>query len=835
MYILTLLVIVLALAGVAAFLRPGLWSFHLVVLLLLAAAGLAGALPGAAAVGIGAVYALLVLPVTVPVLRRRWISRPVLAWFGAVLPPLSDTEREAIEAGTVWWDRDLFSGDPDWKKLLACPPADLTEEEQAFLDGPAEQLCAMLDDWQITGELKDLPPPVWEFLKRHKFMAMIVPVEYGGLGFSAAANSAVVMKIASRSVTAAVTVMVPNSLGPAELLVQYGTDDQRDYYLPRLASGEAIPCFALTAPTAGSDAGAIPDRGVVCYGEYRGEQVLGMRVSWNKRYITLGPVATVLGLAFKAYDPDRLLGDTEELGITCALIPTDTPGVNIGNRHLPLDIPFMNGPNSGHDVFVPLDWVIGKERGVGDGWRMLMGCLAAGRAISLPALAVASGKVCSRFVGAYARVRKQFKLPIGKFEGVQEPLGRIAGLTYLMDAGRAVTAGAIDRGEKPTVLSAILKFHNTEAMRAVVNDAMDITGGKGICLGPKNFLGRTYQAVPISITVEGANILTRNMIIFGQGAFRCHPYVLEEIEAAGDDDPERGLRRFDRALKGHAGHVVRNLLRTFFLGVSGARLARAPVAGPTAAYYRHLARFSSAFAVLADASMSLLGAELKRKERLSARLGDCLSYLYYASAALKHYEDQGRREADAPLVHWSVQWCLHRIQQAMLDLLNNYPLPWAGRVLKVLVFPYGPRFKPPADRLEHALADLILEPGEVRDRLTDGIYINKDPDDATGCVEYALERVVEAAPAERRLYKATGFMYQSPADEPGLQRALRDGLIDEDEAEQLRRAAAAVLNVIAVDDFSPDQLKTGDCRPSGEFSEQVPASPAGDGQTGAGR
>lgn len=806
MQIIVLLLAITAVVIAVGFWKLRLWQFNGLVVLGLAGLAGSGLLSMALAVTLLAVFAALMLPLSVPQLRQRLLTRGLFNWFAKALPPVSDTEKVAIEAGTVWWDRELFSGDPDWKKLLSFPRPALSPEEQAFIDGPTEELCRMLDDWQITGELQDLPPEVWEFIKQHKFFGMIVPKEYGGLGFSAMANSAVVMKIASRSTTGAVTVMVPNSLGPAELLVHYGTQEQRDYYLPRLATGEEIPCFALTAPTAGSDAGAIPDKGIVCRGMHEGREVLGLRVSWSKRYITLGPVATVLGLAFKAYDPDHLLGDREDLGITCALIPVSTPGVNIGRRHLPLNIPFMNGPNSGKDVFIPMDWVIGKEKGLGDGWRMLMGSLAAGRAISLPALGAASGKACSRFAGAYARIRRQFKLPIGKFEGVEEALARIGGLTYMMEAGRVMTAGAIDMGEKPTVLSAILKYHNTEAMRTVVNDAMDVLGGKGICLGPKNFMGRAYQAVPISITVEGANILTRSLIIFGQGAFRCHPYVLAEINAVADADKRRGLAAFDKALMGHVGYSLRNFIRAVLLGLTGARFVRAPVSGPTARYYRELSRLCATFTALSDISMLLLGGGLKRKEKLSGRLADCLSYLYYASAILKRFEDSGRPDSDLPLVHWSMQYCLYRIQQAVFGLLQNYPVGWLGGLLKLKFFPWGASYAPPSDGLGHEVSRLLLDMNEARDRLTSGIYVNDNPDDVTGSLEHALRLVLEAAPAESRLYKATRFLYESEDDEPTLQQVVRDGLVTEQEADLIRRAVQASMNVIHVDDFPADDI-----------------------------
>src|SRR6478735_6228069 len=491
-------------------------------------------------------------------LRRALITNQILAVYRRILPDMSQTEKEAIDAGTVWWDGDLFSGKPDWDKLLAVPAPKLSEEEQAFLDGPVEELCAMCDDWEITHERQDLPPQVWQFIKDKGFLGMIIPKKFGGLGFSALAHSAVVMKLSTRSSATAITVMVPNSLGPGELLLHYGTDEQKNYYLPRLAKGLEVPCFALTNPEAGSDAGAIPDFGIVCKAMHEGREVLGVRLTWEKRYITLGPVATILGMAFKLFDPDKLLGGKEDVGITLALIPTSHKGVNIGRRHIPLSSAFQNGPNSGKDVFVPLSWLIGGEAMVGKGWRMLVECLAAGRSISLPSLSMAAGKMCTRATGAYARVRSQFKTPIGRFEGVEEPLARIGGNTYLMDATRRMTMVALDSGEKPSVISAICKYHMTERMRMILNDAMDIHGGKAIMMGPNNYLGHAYGNVPIAITVEGANILTRSMIIFGQGAIRCHPFVLKEIAAAGAND----LRAFDAALWGHIGFTVSNALRS---------------------------------------------------------------------------------------------------------------------------------------------------------------------------------------------------------------------------------------------------------------------------------
>jgi len=689
-----------------------------------------------------------------PELRQRYISLPLLKKFRKVLPPMSDTEREALEAGSVWWDGELFSGRPDWSKLLDAPAPQLTQEEQDFIDGPVEELCHMLDDWKITQEEFDLPPAVWKFIGKHRFFGMIIPKAYGGLEFSALAHSSIVMKIASRSVTAAVTIMVPNSLGPAKLLLHDGTEAQKDYYLPRLAQAKEIPCFALTGPDAGSDAGAMPDRGIVCQGKFEGKEVLGIRINWEKRYITLGPVATVIGLAFKMFDPDHLLGDKEELGITVALIPTNTPGVTIGARHIPLNIPFQNGPNYGHDVFVPMEWIIGGENGIGQGWRMLMDSLAEGRSISLPALATGAGKTACRYTGAYARVRRQFNMPIGYFEGVEEALARIAALTYQMDAARNITLGALDTGEMPSVISAIIKYHLTERYRKITNDAMDIQGGSGICLGPNNLLGRVYQAIPISITVEGANILTRSMIIFGQGAIRCHPYVLKELTAAQANDDEQALKDFDSAIVGHISLLFGNLARSFFLGLSRGKCSTSPIESPNKRYYQYINWMSASFALCADIAMMTLGGELKRKERLSARLGDVLSELYLASAVLKHFENQGRQESDLPLLRWALDDGLYRMQESLCSLLRNLPNRPLAFMLRYLIFPTGRPFSEPDDRSGHKAARLLLSQSDTRDRLTAGIFITNDPETPVGRLELALTLAEKITPIEKALTKA---------------------------------------------------------------------------------
>lgn len=755
-----------------------------------------------------AVFLPTVALLAVPALRRRFISRRLRAWFARVTPEMSGTEREAIEAGTVWWDGELFSGDPDWRKLRAVPAPVRSTREQEFLDGPVEDLCRMLDDWDITHRLHDLPPQVWRFIKDHGFFGMIIPRRYGGLEFSALAHSDVVMKIASRSITAAVTVMVPNSLGPAKLLLHYGTEAQKSHYLPRLARGEDVPCFALTGPEAGSDAGAIPDTGVVCRAEFEGQpNVLGIRLNWDKRYITLGPVATVLGLAFKLYDPDRLLGDRRELGITLALIPTNTPGIAIGSRHFPLNMPFQNGPNQGRNVFIPLDWIIGGPARIGHGWTMLMECLADGRSISLPALSTGAGKLASRATGAYAAVRKQFKQPIGRFDGVREALARIAGNTYLMDAARELTGTAVDLGERPSVVSAIVKYHLTERMRGVINDAMDVQGGSGICLGPRNLLGRVYQALPISITVEGANILTRSLIIFGQGALRCHPYLLRELRAAFDTDSEQGTREFDRAVFAHLRLLLSNAARTLLHGLTGARLARSPVSGPAGHWYRAFTRMSAVFALAADVALLTLGGDLKRRERLSARLGDMLSCLYLGTAALKRFQDQGEPPADRALLDWSCTTCLHGMQQGLLALLDNFPHRMLARILRRWAFPLGLPYRPPSDRLADAVAELILQPGAARDHLTAGIFVPTGCHEPLGRLEDALVRSLAVEPLLVRIRAAMRAGKLTHGDpEVHIDNALAAGIIDAEEAAVLLAAQVARRQVIEVDDFPAAQF-----------------------------
>ena len=798
-------------AWVLAYRRAPALAWTAVFAALLAAATYFAQWPRALLIAVWSVFAIAALLLNPTPVRRALVSRPLLHAFRRVLPALSQTEREAIEAGTVWWDAELFSGRPDWSKLLAYPKPELTREEQAFLDGPVETLCRMVDEWTITHESYDLPPDAWQYIKDQGFLGMIIPKEYGGLGFSALAHSAVIVKLTTRSGTAAVSVMVPNSLGPAELLLHYGTQAQKDHYLPRLARGLEMPCFALTSPEAGSDAGNIPDFGTVCRGEWQGKpDVLGIRLTWEKRYITLGPIATLLGLAFRLYDPDRLLGERQDLGITLALIPTNMPGVQIGRRHIPLAGVFMNGPNWGRDVFVPMEYVIGGAEYVGQGWKMLMNCLAAGRSISLPANSVGMAKLATRATGAYGRVRQQFGLSIGRFEGVEEAIARIAGNLYVMDAARVMTAGAIDLGEKPSVISAIVKYHLTERGRQIINDAMDVHGGKGICLGPSNYLGTAYQQLPIAITVEGANILTRSMIIFGQGAIRGHPYLLREIAAVAQTDERKALAAFDEAFFGHAAFVVSNKARASWMGLTGAALVSAPGDDATRGYYRQLTRLSSAFAFTADVAMFVLGGSLKRRERLSARLGDILSQLYLASCALKRYEDDGRPAEDLPLVHWSVQDALMRAQDAFYGLFENLPGRFVPALLRLVVFPWGRVFDAPLDSTGHRVSALAQTPGAVRERLTSGMFIGDSPDDGPiETLEAAFAASIAAEPVEQKLRDArNGGAPDVGALGYDVQLAVARGAITKAEAEVVERARALRRRAIMVDDFPKDLGKT---------------------------
>ena len=795
----------LALAVLLAAWRAPLWLATMAGALLLLALQLFVA-PGARAMSVVWVaFALAAVVLNAPLLRRALLSRPLLYLFRRVLPTVSRTEQEALEAGTVWWDGELFSGAPDWRRLHGFPAPELSAEERAFLDGPVETLCAMLDDWQVSHELNDLPPEAWRFIREGGFLGMIVPRRYGGLGFSALGHSTVVAKLATRSPAGTVSVMVPNSLGPAELLLHYGTEAQKDYWLPRLARGLELPCFALTGPEAGSDAGAMPDTGIVCRGLHEGREVLGLRLTWNKRYITLAPVATVVGLAFRALDPQRLLGGEEDLGITVALIPASHPGVQIGRRHVPLDASFMNGPTRGTDVFVPLDWVIGGRERVGQGWRMLMECLAAGRAISLPSSSAGATRLFALATGAYARVRTQFRMPVARFEGVEEALARIGGNAYAIEAARVMTAGAVDLGEKPAVVSAIVKYHATERGRQVINDAMDVHGGKGICLGPGNYLGRAYQQTPIAITVEGANILTRSMIIFGQGAMRCHPWLRHEMVAARAPDAADAVRLFDTALRGHLSFVLANFARALLHGLTGARFATGHGPAGVRRHYREMTRLSAVFAFTADVALLGLGGSLKRREKLSARLGDVLSQLYLASAVLKRFADDGHPDADLPLVHWCVQDALHRAEEALTGVVANYPARPVAWLLRLAAFPRGRRVAAPSDRLGAAVARLLTEAGEARERLARHVFLPRRDDDPVGRLQVALELLPEVEALETRLRDAVRDGRLPALAGAARVAAARDaGLLSVDEEALLGRFARIREAAIAVDDFPAD-------------------------------
>jgi acyl-CoA dehydrogenase len=766
----------------------------------------------------GVLLALALILVLPGDLRRNKLSRPLLGWVRSRLPKLSDTEREALKSGSVDWDGELFSGRPDWNRLLDAQPAHLTQEEQAFLDGPVETLCAMLDDWKITHEHYDLPDKVWKYIREHGFFGLVIPKADGGLGFSATAHSEIVMKISTRSVSTAVTVMVPNSLGPGELLMHYGTDEQKQHYLPRLAKGEEIPCFALTSPVAGSDAGAIPDKGIVCKGTWNGEAVLGLKVTWNKRYITLAPVATLIGLAIKVYDPDHLLGETDEIGVTCVLVPRDTEGVNAGARHLPMNTVFMNGPTWGTDVFIPMSQVIGGQDMLGKGWTMLLECLSIGRSISLPALATGAGKLASLATGAYAYTREQFGRSISQFEGVQEALEPIAGYTYMMDAARLLTSGMLDRGVRPSVPSAVLKYRNTDRMREVINHAMDVVAGRGVITGPRNFLARAYQAVPIGITVEGANILTRSLMIFGQGAIRCHPFIVQEIEAAGMDDEERAVRQFDGTFYRHLAHTTRNALRAFLLGLTRGWLEPVPRQGGIAGCYRQLARFSAAFAFLTDVTLLTVGGGLKARQRLSGRMADALVHMYYASAVIKQWHDEGYPEDQRPLVTWCLQTCLRDLQQSLRAAILNFPVPALRWPLRLLVFPLGATgLNGPDDRLGTEVARTIVDDTPVRARIGRGTYINTAPDDPLGRVLNAYRLARETADMRARLHEAIRNRNEDELDNIALLMgherkelvdwACAQGIVTADECPKLEAALTALYDVIRVDAFDGDGLK----------------------------
>jgi acyl-CoA dehydrogenase len=814
-------ILILCLLGVsmtAAYRGFSLFNWTLSMVAVLAGFALFTSVSTVAIVVLSVVFAAIAIPLNYKPLRRQRLTAPFLSMYRKMLPTLSDTEKVALETGTVGWEGELFAGNPDWESLLEQKWPGLSESEQAFIDGPVEELCQMLNPWEISHELADLPPEVWSFLKENKFFGMIIPKEYGGLGISALAHRAVLQKISSVCAVTGSTVAVPNSLGPAELLVHYGTEEQKNYYLPRLATGEEIPCFGLTGPTAGSDATSIPDTGIICKRKYKGKQVLGISLTFDKRYITLSSVATIVGLAFKLSDPDGLVGDKKELGISVALVPSDTPGMEIGARHLPLNVPFHNGPIRGKDVFVPLDALVGGIDMAGHGWRMLIELLSVGRAITLPSSSTGGAKLASLATGAYARIRKQFNLPIGRFEGVEEAMSRIAGYSYAISALSRMTATAVDLGEKPAVPSAIAKYHATQMSRQIVTDAMDVHGGKGIIMGPRNYLGRSWQGMPIWITVEGANILTRSMMIFGQGAIRCHPYVLKEMLAARIEDRKESLAEFDRHLFGHIGYSIGNAVRSVVLGLSFARFAAVPSDRKTAKYYRKLTRYSATLAFASDIAMLTLGGKLKHKEHISARLGDVLSQLYICSAMLKRFETQGRPAADQPIMAWAFHDAIFKIQTALGNVVDNFPNRAVRILLAAVIFPVGRRERPAGDRLGHKVSQLLMSPSETRSRLTNGIFISDKASNPIGLLELALPRVIATEPLERKLHKAE---VAGELDARNLQQAVELSVITADEAKELEAVRAMVTEIVAVDEFESEYLRMGSHSKGEAVTEQA--------------
>jgi len=751
----------------------------------------------------GLVLALL----AVSPIRQLAVSGPVYGMVKKILPRVSRTEQEALDAGTIGWDAELFSGRPDWSKLRAIRKPTLTAQEQAFLDGPVEKVCAMMDDWDIRHNRADLPKEVWDYLKAEGFLGMLISKEHGGLGFSAQAQSQVVSKITSRSIAAGITVMVPNSLGPGELLEKYGTPEQKEKYLSRLARGLEVPCFALTGPHAGSDAAGMRDVGVVTYEMYEGKKTLGVKLSWDKRYITLAPVATLLGLAFHLHDPEHLLGEAEHIGITLALVPASFKGVEIGRRHYPARSAFMNGPTKGRNVFIPMEFLIGGVQYAGQGWRMLMECLSTGRAISLPAIGTVSIKHALRVTSAYARIRRQFGIPVGIMEGVADPLSRMIKSAYMYEAARALTASMVDEGQKPAVISALLKYRTTEAMRDRVNDAMDIHGGRAVQDGPSNYLFAGYATTPVAITVEGANILTRTLITFAQGALRAHPYLYAEIAAAQNPDRRAGIKAFDAAFGGHVGFTLRNMVGSLLHALTFGRLASTPVNGDMARWYRQLARYAQSFALVGDWTVAFLGGDLKRKQRLSGRMADILSDLYLLSAVLKRYEDDGQIAEDKPVVDAVAFDLIASIEQSFAAVFDNFPNVALRVLMGVLVFPLGRHARPASDRQSYRLVRAVLRPGAFRDRLTKGVYVSMDPKDVTGVLEDALIKVTKAEDIEAKFIRAIKKgIIERRLDRDAITDAVDQGVLTEAEAATLRLADQATDRVIRVDDFDPEDL-----------------------------
>tara|TARA_B100001250_G_scaffold99514_1_gene83733 strand:+ start:1633 stop:4065 length:2433 start_codon:yes stop_codon:yes gene_type:complete len=748
----------------------------------------------------------LLVSLNIPEIRQNYYSAKILRIYKSLLPNISQTEQEAIEAGNVWWDAELFTGNPNWEVLRSNPKASLSEKEQTFLDGPVNKVCEMIDEWSVIHKDYDLPEEVYDFIKKEGFLSLIIPEEYGGLEFSPLGVASVMSKIGSRSPTLSSMVGVPNSLGPAELLLHYGTENQRKEYLPKLASGELIPCFALTGPYAGSDATSIPDTGIICKGVFEGEEITGIKLNFNKRYITLAPIATLIGLAFKLSDPDHLIGETTDYGITCALLPSELNGLESGRRHIPIGIPFLNGPIIGKDVFIPLDFIIGGIEQAGGGWKMLTDCLSAGRAISLPSGAMSGAKSAVAVSGPYTRVREQFGMPIAEFEGILEPLGRIAGRAYIINSSLATTAMAIGEGEKPSVISAIMKYHTTELARLIGIDAMDIHGGKAVMLGPKNYLSTAHEAAPIAITVEGANIMTRSLIIFGQGAFRCHPFVLKEIEAAKIEDKRESIEQFDIHFFNHIGYTITNAASAFIRGITD-KFTDSPVLDETAMYYRAINRFSAAFALLTDISMLVIGGSLKRKETISARLGDVLSALYLASTSLKYYEDIGDKESELPLIHWSQKTLINEAQEKIHQTLSNFPNRAASILLRLIIFPLGRNFEGPSIEETLKIGRMISRKTKTRENLIQGIYLQDEPTNIYAQMNKALELYERCKQSKSEINKAKkkGLISGNNYDDL-IEAAKSESIISQEDADQLIKYNLLADDIINVDDFSQDEV-----------------------------
>jgi len=800
--------VALAVFVLLAFLRVSAIGWLLAFMVFVPALALHLRISDGALQGIYLTLLLLVLLFAVPPIRRVAVTPLILWLFRRCLPSAYATEYSAINSGTVWWEGELFSGYPDWDKLLALPRCGLKPEEQSFLDNETEQLCNMLNDWKITHEHLDMPPSVWAFLREKGFFGLAIPKCYGGREFSAQAHSAIISKLASRSGTAAMTVMVPNALGPADLLLRFGTAVQKDQYLPRLARGEEVPCLALTGLFSGGDADAMPDVGEICRADFGGERnVLGIRLNWDKRYTTLAPVATLLGLAFRLRDPERLLGGEVDRGLTLALVPAILPGVEIGRRHFPLNTALLNGPTRGRDVFIPLEFLIGGLSHIGQGRQMLQECLLAGRALSLSASSTGMMQLAARSSGAYARVRQKPAAPIEYFGRIEEPLARIAANTYLIDAARRMTALAVDIGEKPSVISAVMKHHATERARQVINDAMDIVGSKGVCLGPENLLGRAYQQIPIGLTLEGANLMLPSRRIFGYEALRAHPYLSREIAAIRESDPQQARRQFDQAFFGHVGFVFNNAARSVVFSIFGMLIPVQRGVG-VPCHFRKLTRYTAAFALCTDVAIITLGSGLNRREKLTARLGDVLSLLYLGSATLKRFEDEGRQPEDRPLLEWTMQDTLWRIQEALADTLRNLPFWPLRAALHVLLFPLGCRRTPPSDALDHRLALMLMRRGGTRDRLTRGMYVPEDENEPLGALEAALASTVECEILQRKLdsaYRSGGLLAHDELAR--IAEARERGLIGPEQALRLERDYTLRCKVGKVDEFEIDALR----------------------------